>query len=408
MARRKTVAEVSPPPPSEEAQKASRLDRFRQMVAEHHSERVNVAPPKIAPQSSVAIQFQTLAEKRAAEESGRAAALAANGGTTVVQNMTALERGIAAAQAAMRAKAARAAERELVASEPKPTKQEPVWQPAKLGFQGQKLEPKNPNEYDQLADALRFDVEEGKTAQSDARMILQAYSDGRLSFYEAWNLDTDVIRERLRTFKPHEVTQDSVKIAKADITDDKHIGYVLSQTGVDERPSERAIRYRIQFTDGDVREGFLEPKPRESQSAAIKRAETHVRRILLERPSGVSAPPASAPVGPQGDLGVTDGVPRNHIRVSPSVTVAPTWGQVMGPDGWGERIMRSTLIQQRVKGTPDLDVGRKRPIMGRQATTTPSKPAPLNRPWMRAGSTHCVDPRQASAPPRSVKLNGER
>jgi len=403
------------------------------MVAEHHSERVNVAPPKVAPQSAVPIQFQTLAEKRVAEESGRAAVLAANGGATVIQNMTALERGIAAAQAAMRAKAARAAERELL-SAPKPPKQEPVWQPAKLGFQGQKLEPKEsehtveyltddnglildeqgkpiPCTYESLRLAVQADVEAGKTTVDDGRMILRAYESTAVTFREAWWLDTAEIRERLRTFKAPELSEATINALKGQAALDKSVGVLTSHAFLAEAfapPSERAVKFRVQYADGNVREGFLEPGPRESRSAAIKRTETYVRGLLLERPSGVSGPDKSAPVGPIRDLGVDENGPRNHIRVAPSVTMGPTWGQVMGSDGWGDKMFRSALVEARIKGSAELDAGRKRPIGGRQATNTPSKPAPLNRPWCRASQDRSVDPRTASAPPRSVKLRGDR
>ncbi len=428
MARRKTVAEVSPPPPPEEVQKASRLDRFRSLVAEHHSERVNVAPPKVAPQAAEPIlDFK---EVRAAEEQARQSAILA--GETVKASMSRLDLYRLNAERANKARQTfQASEGSKESTKPK---QEPVWQPAKLGFQGQKLEPKEPEHtveyltdesglvldeqgkpipctYESLRLAVQADVEAGKTTVDDGRMILRAYESTAVTFREAWWLDTAEIRERLRTFKPPELSEATINALKGQAALDRSVGVLTSHAFLAEafaQPSERAIRFRVQYADGFIREGFLEPGPRESQSAAVKRAETYVRGLLLERPSGVSGPQKSAPVGPVGDLGVDDKGPRNAIREAPSMTMAPTWGQVMGPDGWGDKILRTALIQERIKGAADLDVGRKVRIGGKMATTTPSKPRPLSEPWMRAGTTHCVDPKSASAPPRSVRLKGDR
>lgn len=426
MARRKTVAAVSPPPPSDEGFKAARLERFRQTVANNHSEKVGVAPPKVIPQY-LPVQFQTLAEKRAAEESRaekarREAAVERTDDPLLDGIFDMLKNGIPIADFSNKQ------------AQAKPVKQEPVWQPAKLGFQGQKLEPKEPEHtveyltdesglvldeqgkpipctYESLRLAVQADVEAGKTTVDDGRMILRAYESTAVTFREAWWLDTAEIRERLRTFKPPELSEATINALKGQAALDRSVGVLTSHAFLAEafaQPSERAIRFRVQYADGFIREGFLEPGPRESQSAAVKRAETYVRGLLLERPSGVSGPQKSAPVGPVGDLGVDDKGPRNAIREAPSMTMAPTWGQVMGPDGWGDKILRTALIQERIKGAADLDVGRKVRIGGKMATTTPSKPRPLSEPWMRAGTTHCVDPKSASAPPRSVRLKGDR
>ena len=402
MARRKSSMSIEAPPPEPALDNAAeRLAKFKVMRAELHAEKVYITPPPTAPPASV--PTQSPAEKRAAEDASRAAALAANGGVTVVSTLSRRELGIRAAQARQRQRETRSQERDIPMSK---SAKEFFGAPPTVGLTGQTVAPRiQPTEYEALSATLKYDVECGDIELEDARMILRAYLDLGLPVDMALKSEPAVVRAWIAAHPQREATQDSVALAKGRLHDDRLLDALQKETGKVARPSEKAILWRICLHDNRFIEGFVECGPGESRASASKRAETQVVNFLLTPPSGTlaSTPKKGAPAGPYGDLGLApDGTERNAPRPAPeNIAFAPKWGEVRTEEGW-ERVTRQQILAVRVKGASELDVGRKTRIGGNQATTTPSKPRPLSEPWMKASQDRGTDPRIASAPPRSI------